>query len=290
MIEPEYVRTTLQQLLASREGELGARLKQRLNALLLERSLPRFDEKQFGFRKFRSFLEQTQSDWLDVSLPDGTGDILVTAKVARATLPPPGNRTLSSTSQPIRSDVWQAFTNPDTRRKRHYQLSTGIVLHYAEGENSPKREQVEAAQDGYVEIHPIDGETQQRWVREFLDSVPITGTERVPYEALLAGPYSSALNAAFTRALGEHATAWRDFRTARVTDAILIWAQNHNVPPEHLRTAPKENRAILGPHMQQTAPASRVQAMKLLELLSDEDIRQIIIPTLLSTIMVKSRI
>lgn len=293
MAEPDYVRPLLQQLLNGRAPELGARLKQRLNALLAEKGLPRFDEKQFGFRKFQSFLEQTQSDWLDVSKPEGAGDIHVSSKRAFAA---PSDSTVTAapggTPQPLRSDIWQAFTNPDPQRKRYFQSSTGLVVHFLESEWADKREQIESATGGYLAITPIEGTLQQRWMREFLDSIPITGAERTPYEALLAEPYSSALNATFTRALGDHAAAWREFRTSRITSTIQSWARDAGIPLDQLRAQPKEVSApsfVTGAPRLAPASSPRAKAVKLLELMSDDDIRQVIIPILLSTIMVRNR-
>lgn len=289
MNEPDYIRPLLQQLLSGREPELGARLKQRLNALLSEKGLPRFDEKLFGYRKFHSFLQQTQADWLHVTKPEGAGDIHVAVKPAKPS-PSSDGRTTGASGQPIRSDVWQAFTNPDAERRRYYQPSTGLVIHYQQTEQSPRRAEIQANPGDYVEIRPIDGTLQQQWMREFLDSIPITGPERAPYEALLAEPYSSALNATFTRALGDHANAWREFRTSRVANAIWTWAMQAGVPAERIHAAAKEVRSI-----EKSEPAfdpvasPRVQAAKLLDLIADDDIRQVVIPILLSTLMVKNR-
>lgn len=289
MTEPDYIRPLLQQLLVGREPELGARLKQRLNALLSEKRLPRFDEKLFGYRKFHSFLEQTQGDWLRVTKPEGAGDIHVAAKMAKPT-PSGAGRAAGASTQPIRSDVWQAFTNPDAARRRYYQPSTGLIVHYLQSEQSPRRAEIEGSAGAYQEIRPIGGALQQQWMREFLDSIPITGSERAPYEALLAEPYSSALNATFTRALGDHANAWREFRTSRVINAIWAWASEVGVPAERLRVTPKEVRfSERAEPVFDAVASSRVQASKLLDLIADEDIRRVVIPILLSTLMVKNR-
>lgn len=101
----------LQQILAARSPELGARLKQRLSASLREQGFPPFDERALGHKSFQAFLEKTQGEWLEVARPTtGPGDILVSLRGrlgASATIP--------GRSEPLphfRNEVWQAFTNP----------------------------------------------------------------------------------------------------------------------------------------------------------------------------------
>jgi len=290
----------LRQLLSAQSPELGARLKQRLNALLAARGSGHFDERVFGHRKFRDFLEHTQAEWLEISRPSDIGDIQVSLKTGQASLvasQSPATAThahaaLTSVGAPIRSDVWQAFTNPDPQRRRFFHRDKATVKHYVANEQSAARQEIDAAPADFVEIKPIAGTQQQSWMREFLDSIPVTGVERTPYDAIVGQPYSSALNAMFTRALGERAAAWREFRTKRVTDTILGWAANSGLSSDKLRVDAKLPEPVVdaAPPAMDDAMSPRHRAAKLLELLSEDDLSAVVIPVLLSTILVKSRL
>lgn len=286
----------LKQILAARSPELGARLKQRLSASLREQGFPPFDERVLGHKSFQAFLEKTQSEWLEVSRPTtGPGDILVSLRTqpgAPATLCP------RSESLPhFRNEVWQAFTNPDASRLRYLHKKTGQVLHFKAGERSHEEMGYAAAPDEYAEIEFIEGQQQRAWMEEFLNAVPVVGDERQAYESMMSAPYSSAMNAAFTRALGDKHEQWREFRTSRVSAAIRNWAAKHALPLPLLERAATAGEAETAPARAQVlAPPSkfshspRNEAAKLLELLSDHEIRSIVIPVLLSTMLLRSRV
>jgi hypothetical protein len=109
---------------------------------------------------------------------------------------------------------------------------------------------------------------------------------------MIAEPYSSIVNAAFTRTLGGHEDFWRHYRTNNVVGNIQAWAKQHEVPFEDL-CVPKNSMnspPLFQNHSTQDQLTSRQQAIKLLELLTEEDIVRFVIPTLLSTILVKSRL
>lgn len=287
--EEDLIRANLAQLLKIRSPELGARLKQRLLALLRQQGNPSFDERKLGFRGFRAYLQAHHSDWLDIGEDTRSGDILISLRPSAsvATQPmatPPQHPEIT----PVRSDIWQAFTNPDPKRRRYFNALTGEVLHFAEGEGSMHERQVHDAREHFIEIEPISGDSHQKWMREFLDSVPITGSERVPYDAILKLQYSSDLNATFTRALGDHAPAWRELRTVRILDVIAQWANGNQVSAERLRAENKKAETVVPPR-QEDFNSDRAKALKLLDLIDDTDINRVVLPMLLVTIMVKAR-
>jgi hypothetical protein len=283
----------LKQILAARSPELGARLKQRLTASLREQGLPPFDERAFGYKSFQVFLEKTQSDWLSVTRPtEGPGDIIVSlhgqqrvAAALPARAEPPSH---------FRNEVWQAFTNPDSSRKRYLHKRTGEIVHFKAGERSQHAVAYSDAPDDYAEIEFIDGSRQREWMEEYLNAVPVVGDERQAYESMMAAPYSSAMNVAFTRALGDKQEQWREFRTSRVVAAITEWASKHSVPIELLeRDSPTvDSKALHGQtpaHAPRPAHAARHDALKLLELLTDQEINSIVLPVLLSTMLLRTR-
>lgn len=280
--------TTVAYLKQALEGQSGgipaATLKQRVNAALQSKSLPVLNERALGFKKFSELLE-SQSDWLHITPPTGTGDLLVRLRVALAdtsTSPP-------THLQTIRSDIWQAFTNPDGQRRRTFCKPTGMVRHFIPGQNSTEEQEVIASPGDHVEIPPILGTSQIEWMREFLDHIELPPGERAAYEAMLSEPYTSGLNLTFTRALGAHAHAWREFRTRRVTDQIVKWAEEAGISLSSLEKTSIKETAVENPRVASGELSPRQQVAKLLEIIADEDLTKVVIPVLLTTILVKSK-
>lgn len=286
-------RQLLVQLLTVCSPELGARLKQRLNAVFISSGRGHFDEKAYGYQKFKDFLLRAHGDILSVERSSNVGDILVTlrqqpalksAPVSAGTRPPPNKLPV------IRSDVWQAFSNPDPGRKRYFHKTTGILRHYLVGESSQARNEVDEHPGDFQEISPIGGETQIGWMREFLDGIRLSPSERAPLEALINEPYSSSVNATFSRALGEHGTGWRHYRTKQVTSRISAWATEQGIQVEHLYVQSRQSEPAISSNLSnETHLSPRQKAIKLLELLTEQDIARVIIPTLVSSILIRSQ-
>lgn len=298
MLDLAEVSKLIVSLLASRSPEFGARLKQRLNALLRERNLEPFDERQYGFRKFQDFLEKGQGDVVEVIRTEGGGDIRVVLKGSQKTMvdehPIQSDAPkIDRPARPIRSDVWQAFANPDPERRRFLDRQTYQICHFISNHQSDVKNQVERNPSQYVEIAPITTETHKKWMRDFLDAVPITGVERTVLEQMLDQAYTSALNAAFTRSLASNAGRWKEHRVKLVLEAISLWAQSNKLDIDRLRSS-DEKLAVSAPGVlavQSESPSSaRQQTLKLLELVSEEDIGRVVLPVLLSTILIKARL
>ncbi|RQZ50943.1 hypothetical protein DIE17_03995 [Burkholderia sp. Bp9099] len=181
------------------------------------------------------------------------------------------------------------------------------MVHYLNGKQGPERAAVEAAPADFIEIPPISADVQSTWMREFLASAPLQAEERAALEPLVAEPYSSTVNALFSRALGVHGLAWRANRTARVTAIIEQWVGSNDIDASLLYVRPESSKTIeltgvsaagvtgsiaspiASPDPGSVSPA-REQVLKLLELLTDDDLSRLVLPTLLSTIMIKSRL
>ena len=283
----------LRQLLQARSPELGARLKQRLLASLREQGTARFDERALGYKSFQVFLEKTQTEWLQISRPAAeSGDILVELREQPLAAVLPSRQALGPR---FRSEVWQAFTNPDSSRKRFLHRKTGQVLHFKTGEGSQEEVAYSAHPDDYAKIEFIEGDRQLQWMEEFLNAVPIVGDERRTFESIRSTPYSSAMNTAFSRALGDKQNQWREFRTSRVATAMADWAAKYDVPLRLLEQS-AETREVrpaatgqLSVVSSKVAHTPRHDALKLLELLTDQEIKSVVIPVLLSTMLLRSR-
>ncbi|MGU0630934.1 UPF0158 family protein [Pseudomonas aeruginosa] len=293
MDELAHIKQLILQLLASKPYEFCARLKQRLNHLLIAQGGAAFDERKFGSKKFSEFLLAHLEDRLNLEKPVGSGDIRVSLKpsIARAI---PASAPAPKREQPltIRSDVWQAFTNPDAKRKRYFNRTTGTVLHFVEGIKDEFQQQLESAPHDYAEIEFIPPATQQEWMREFLGLLDLPTADQTALESLIAAGYSSSVNAAFTKALDTREQEWRKMRTLKITERIQAWATQHSVKLEELSTRKHTGDTLPSVSATET-PAlltPRQQAAKLLELMSDEDIAKIAIPVLLSSVLSKSQI
>lgn len=283
MEDRDLVQQLIVQLLLERSPEFGARLKQRLNLQLASRGLGGFDEKAFGHRKFSAYLKSAFGDKIVIDHPVEAGDITVSLRASSTPKSANSTGTMPSPDHAlvIRSDVWQAFTNPDPSRIRLYDKETKRVRHFTNAESSALDPQPSQDPDRYIEIERIDGDVQQSWMRDFLASSEVHPDQHAALGPLVSQAYSSSVNAAFTRALGERSQSWRHFRTSRVVSAIRAWATRHGVDFPALcmqRSAPE---ARVTPENRLT---SRQHAIKLLELLTNEDISRDVIPALLRSI------
>lgn len=276
----------------SPEPELGARLKQRLNRDLKKLGHPRFDENEFGYRKFAAYLEGTLSTLITVVHPKSSGDIQVYLKASRPATESNVKPEKGSALR-LRSDVWRAFTNPDPKRSRYYDRETSAVHHFSEEDSQKMLPALESKGAAFVEIKRIDSETQLGWMRGFLDTQVIDGAQRQKLTELLADGYSSQANAEFTELLGEHEDQWRRLRTHYITEVIKAWAIASGIAMDQLLkpAAP----AVLKPapvptEVSSLAIAPRRQVELLLAKMDDSDITAFVIPTLLSHLLAASRI
>ncbi|HCF2737082.1 TPA: OST-HTH/LOTUS domain-containing protein [Pseudomonas aeruginosa] len=279
------------QILSVHSPEPGARLKQRLKKAFVASGHGEFDEKALGFQKFTDYLLHKHGDLIKIVKPDGSGDIQV---FLRSTTEAGGNRTTHEiTSDIIRNDVWQAFVNPDPERYRFFHKETGRVLHFLNSENSAEKQEVESDHRQYIKITPIPGEDQVGWMREFLAELDLASEEKSPLESIVSGPYSVAMNAIFIRSLGRYSIAWKNFRASRVSKIIQSWASGVGVDFSALHEKSRTKPVIEKTHSP-TTPDQKLppkqQVIRLLDLLSEEDVSRLVLPTLLSTILIKSRL
>lgn len=296
MDELAHVKQLIIQLLSTDSFEYGARLKQRLNITLESLGRPAFDQRKYGSKKFSQFLATHLDDRLAFERPDATGDIHVSLKhpAPRAHAVGASSASRPETTATIRSDIWQAFTNPDQQRKRFFHRATGEVVHFLEGMQSEFEQAVQATPQHFAEIDFISAQTHKEWMSEFVEWLNLPEPERAPLDGLIAMEYSSSVNAAFTKALGEREQEWRKIRTLKVTERIKTWATQHHVKHDDLML----HRQVQGGSSSTATPAEpstptmtpRQQAARLLEMMSDEDILTVAIPVLLSNVLSKSQI
>ncbi|MGX9694435.1 hypothetical protein ACTJNK_29130 [Achromobacter anxifer] len=287
------VKQLVGQLLSDRSPEFSARLKQRLANETIAQGLGYFDESVFGYTKFKDFLEKGLADLVEVQRPSNSGDILVSLRHSDSS--PSGLNTAPSRAPafpPIRGEIWQAFINLDPKRRRFLDRKTYAVRHFIRDAASPDRAIVEKNQEDFVEILPISGAMHLGWMKSFLDSVQMSYTAGSEFDNVVSQPYSSHLNAKFASALGALGEVWRRYRADKVAGQVKEWATLHGVPMEALFATPKIGpKEISTPIGSSEVPAigAKERIVRLLDLLSDDDVNRLVLPTILSTILIKSR-
>lgn len=301
MIEQHaVVAEILPSLLSEHTYELGARLKQRIQKFFLDQGMPAFDPRKEGFPKFSVYLERLHSDIAKVVRIAGNSDVHVYrqhSSSAQNTPVVPINLT-EKKNIVIRSDVWQAFVNQDLSRKRFYNKKTCAVMHFIPSSGSSEENLFSANPEEYVEISPVLGEEQLKWMREFLDSAPIGDAEKDVIAGQLHGNYSSALNATFINSLGKQGSLWRRNRIPRIISFIEEWAGKNEIPFSELcakdsldsdisRTRKSET---LVENFPDTPIPPRALAHKLLDLMTEDDIARTVLPAMMNTLLFKSHL
>ncbi|CAH0648117.1 MULTISPECIES: UPF0158 family protein [Pseudomonas] len=295
MDDLQHILQLIHELLSDQPYELSARLKQRLNIALIERGMSPLDQNSYGCKKFSEFLLTHMGDRIEIARPEVSGDLRISLKRDRAQA---RAKAISVEAKPkqdhtilMRSDVWQAFTNPDSNRKRYFDKVSHKILHFLkEGDEDYKAKLAERPQD-FIEIEWIPASQQLAWMAEFLDLINLPVAERAPLQQLIEATYSSKVNAAFTKALGDREQEWRQMRTLKIAQWIQAWAVKHDVKPEELNLAATPAASCPPqPDAKATVMSSREQALRLLERMSDEDIAQYAIPVLLSSVLSKSQL
>jgi hypothetical protein len=302
----EEVKGILRQILTTTsEPELGARLKQRLRGELARRGAPPFDERGVGYRKFSDFLEAFPEEF-ELIRSHEPGDLRVRLRSGMRPTTPPVAPLLVTLPKPnrvgdlprVENEIWQAFTNPDPRRRRFLHLTTGKVSHYLNDEGSRFRSEVEQAPQQFIEVSPVPPEDQLAWMREYVEALALPTTQADPLLRLAGGPYTSQLNTVFSSALGDFGMGWRRRRAARVYEHIEAWAKKNSFDLRLLVEAPsEESQSFAGrgvsvegqPDVAASRGAARERVIQLVGMLSDQDVEELVLPFLLTTIWITTR-
>lgn len=181
--------------------------------------------KSYG--KFSAFLA-ANADLVDVRSDDKSGDIRVSLKTAETQHGP-----ALRPSRHLSRELWQAFTNPDERRRRFYHRDTREIIHYLDDSYETLDKSLArrvSSDDKFVGIQFAHARDQNGWMREFLDSTNgLPDSTRRVAGHLVSVPYESSVNWAFVSALGAYGEAWRRFRAAKVSDKVEQWAERNSI-------------------------------------------------------------
>ncbi len=285
--EEDSVRRILAKIVREKSPISGAQLKVRLIWETTRAGLRQFDEGLFGYRKFTDFLADIGSDLLTIEYPEGPGDVKVSM---RETLNGPESEYAKPKRETVRlrNDAWQAFTNPDPKRKRFWSKETGAIHHYLEGQGSDLKEQICSQPSLFIEIQPIKATKQRAWMKNFLDDAELTDQQKQTILPIPDQPYSSFVNVLFTRALGKNGESWRSFRIGKVLEQAREWAENNDIPFEQLKSDLGESPASAMAARAVIENSVRDRLDEVLSMLNDDDIRQVILPTALACILVRT--
>lgn len=276
--------------LLSNSPVIGATLKQRLMRLAKDRELPPFSLDALGYRSFKDYLKNGVGNLVTVMLPVGPGDILVFLNQAYRDQASSTELPLAESvrGQAIRNAVWQAFCNPDAKRKRYFHRATGAIRHFLTSEATPA--DIQDRPHDFIEIAPIDGERQLEWMRNYVAKLVEQGFSSDTVNDILNSQYTSGLNKAFTQELDIYAEDWRKERTAHVIAAIHHWASENKVSLHILYTAkevpaPQFAVPVAAQPSSAVVTGIREKIHKLLEVLSEEEIARLVMPTVLNAIL-----
>ncbi|SHN44551.1 hypothetical protein SAMN05192549_1234 [Duganella sacchari] len=286
-------------LLQESQPELSARLKQRLNSVLQKRGFDRFDEKAFGSKRFTDFLKKHLGESLTLTPPAGPGDVLVSLKdlAVDATIAvglQQSEPVIAPEKIVVRPDVWQAFINQDRERRRYFSRVDHKVLHYRNGTPADVKAAIESAPANYIEIVPIAEATQVEWLRAFLSKNPPNSRIAMVIQHLLEEDTGGVMFDSIAKILGaKDGEIWRAQRVNRIYEHIVNWCGEHGIDSTAISHPSKQHSVMeptsIKPPGDLPAPV-RKQALAILESMSDDDIAQIVLPILVSTVLVKARL
>jgi hypothetical protein len=285
MQDQTLLRALLSEILLSSGPQKGARLASELRREYELRTGQRFSLKQWGHSRFVDLLEEFR-DCVEITRPDGPGDIDVTLRVGidsdhrhRAKDEDVSGAATPTSRLPF--PIWQAFVNPDPNRRRFFNRRTRAVAHYVE--NSPEqvdayaRTRVQAWGEFAVPIQFISAETQRSWMIDHLTSITVSEQTRSALERLVRDEYTSAVNAIFSKGLGPAGSAWRVKRTCQVVQHIRNWASENQIDVNDLFREPRGHE--FEPPEQSYSPSDRRRMLHaLIDTLRDEQLGSVLVP------------
>lgn len=288
----QAARQVLVDLLKEHGPQLGAKLKVRLTTALGQRLGLPADAWHALLPKLSHFLA-ANSDLVDVSRPEGPGDIRVSL---RDSVGSTSQIEAQSTKVWYRPDVWTAFVNPDPNRRRFFHRQRQEIVHFSPQSTVPPNPQLAdrvGRDPQFIEIQFARADAQQNWLREFLDTTPlISEAHKRVARHFVEVPFDSSINAAFAASLGPHGDAWRRFRAKKVDDFVTAWATANGVDVEGLKRFPQVGELTEHPTPTASLPSSiephtatpliasdlRSTLVRLIESLDDAELRQVLVP------------
>ena len=278
-------RDLLRQILSS-GPEKGARLRPLLEREFERKTGSSFRQTFWNFPKFSAFLA-ANADLFEVVPPAGPGDITVKLRGEQAT--PEAANSLPPGLRPrfLPPPIWNAFANPDPKRRRFFHRTSGQIVHFIEGSDEHPNPRIAAtvrADLAYVEVRPVSADAQAAWMREFLETAVLPESKKDVLRNLAGIPYSSSVNTAFFAALGDNGDEWRQFRSVRLHDSVRAWAQEKGVPFEQLiglvaAPSPSASSSSASPLLDSTAmPDFRRSLHEVVDALDQGELHQVLLP------------
>ncbi|MEW2120249.1 hypothetical protein AB0945_34740 [Streptomyces sp. NPDC005474] len=183
-----------------------------------------FDPKKLGYRRFRDFLNDAETEGLIGIDHLRQGDV---------SLYLPTEAEGSSAPVVIRQDLWNAFVNWNTSFSRYYDLEKeeAVLVPRDPAPLEPVRyvefrQRLTGKPDSFIEIDPVSREKQVEWMRDFSSRVRISELKDL-LSAALVGPKAAKGFAAVLRSIPEAQTEWHRSLSSRVYGEILRWKESH---------------------------------------------------------------
>ncbi|BEL12151.1 hypothetical protein Q0Z83_103420 [Actinoplanes sichuanensis] len=186
-----------------------------------------FNEADYGFDKFRDFLNAAQKAGRVELRGAVSGPDLDVVLPERETAPVPSIRPVQSR---IRADLWGTFMDWTPGISRVFDLDNGVarrVLPTDDDEMRELRRRIETSDGRFPKIEPVSLDLQLNWARKFL-AVQNSASDREQLADALGTdrPLQEFTRLVRTMPIGP---AWASFRNGKVADEVKKWAENNNV-------------------------------------------------------------
>ena len=210
----------------------------------LRERLTGFNETELGYASFRAFVMDAEREGRVRLVYARGGDVQI---ISPEQAPPtastmsPAQTQAGAGDKRIRNDLWTAVTdlNPE---QWCYDKRVDIVVTQA---SAPEHEDL-------VAIPSVEGETQERWIAEFLEQLAAGARELLEAELAHASTVPQKLklvsgNAGVRR-------PWYEFRTARVMEVLEQWKAEHGLSVELFEQPQRRSRIADRAKRPQAAP------------------------------------
>jgi hypothetical protein len=191
-----------------------------------------FDERIYGFRTFRGFLEEAERRGLVSLVAAATGpdvDVLVPTQGATFGRPSVGGH------RRVKNELWRAFVRWDSGVRRFWNASNGMVVEV------PTQQAQDLKLDGLVPIHPIDPDQLKDWMRTYAGKTPISTRSALLAALDDANPFRQFRQ--LTDNL-QRTREWRHFMQSRVEEVITGWVKDNGLSLDIYEAGP-----VLRPHL-----------------------------------------
>jgi hypothetical protein len=187
--------------------------------MLLRQSHAGADWNAYGFRSLKRLLTEMESQGLVQTGNNSKGAFAVWPKEDTLVLESPS---APRTYNPLRKPFWVAFVVDQPRGRRFFHRVSGHIRMGVSDPPSPV--------DEWVEIHPISGETQTQWARNFLEASELQHRHDL-YDALSDPEWFRRFPGLLREIDLRWSREWNKARSIAVSETIETWCATHSISP-----------------------------------------------------------